>query len=163
MSNSKPSTDETQVLPLHKFAPGAPAPSGPEGMTLFIKRAAEETVQESGEALVLPQGTGSMPPATLLGAVTYCYASDVYESDRIERKLAADPQLKAAIGEQVPAAGAIRRFRRLNRSLILETLERAFLKFRSAKVEKPQEDPASTARSQAEQKLQLASLLDRSH
>jgi hypothetical protein len=153
--------EETQILPLHQFAPGAPA-SSTEGMTMFIKRAAEETLQDG--AIVLPKNTGAMPPETLLGAVTYCYASDVYESERIEKKFVTNPELKSAIGPELPPASAIRRFRKLNRSTILNILEKALvLQKRKEKETNTGDETIFLARSQAEQKLQLASLLDAPH
>lgn len=151
--------DETQMLPLHQFAPGADVPSS-GGMTHFIKKAAQETLQDG--AIVLPKDTGGMPPETLLGAVTYCYASDVYESERIEQKLVTNPQLKSAIGPELPPASAIRRFRKLNRSTILNILEKALLLQRRKEKQTTNagDETMFLARSQAEQKLQLASLLD---
>ena len=156
-------SDETQVLPLHKFATTANGQASPEGMTQFIKKAAEEVVAEGGQSIVLPRDSGALPPATMLGAVTYCYAHDVYESERIVQKFSRDETLKSTIGVDLPAPGAIRRFRKLNRSMILSILERALLLQRRELLMKPDcsEETIFLTRAQAEKKLELASLLDR--
>ena len=168
MTGTQPtSTDETRFLPLHALASDAPSSveCAGEGITVFIKRATEETLGTGDESLILPKNSGAIPPATMLAAVTYCYASDVYESERIEHKLLKDAKLKASIGMEVPAASAIRRFRRLNRSTILKVLEKAFCwqgKKENPFISKPKksEDTMVVARKQAEQKLELATLLD---
>jgi hypothetical protein len=161
-----PRTDETRLLPLHALAADTTARG--EGITVFIKKATEETLQGGEESIVLPKNSGAMPAATMLATVSYCYASDVYESERIEHKLLKDTKLKAALGMELPAAGAIRRFRRLNRETIRKVLEKAFCWLRRNEkannpfAAKPNEenDTISLARTQAEQKLELASLID---
>ena len=179
-----PAQDETTLLHLNKFAPAkdlSPAPAPQEedpGMTVFIKKAAAETAQASTEPIVVPKAAAAMPPKEMLGAVSYCYAKGVYESDAIEQKMLKDPELRATMGDNIPDAQAIRKFRRLNLSAIKQTIEKAFrLKRRKDKEEmaKPlpgQPEPAvkppivegdSTiffAKKQAEQKVENAILLD---
>ena len=123
---NKTSADST-VLHLNKFAPGAPPkePSSDTGVTVMIKRAAAETV-EQGAAPVVPKESGALPPEQMLGAVSYCYAKGVYESEEIERKMMRDTTLREAVHGEVPDARAIRKFRRLNREAIQKTLEKAF-------------------------------------
>ncbi len=159
MSHALPESNETRLLNLHNFAPGAAQPSY-EGLTVFIKNASEEVLRD--QSVVLPAESGAIPPATMLGAVTYCYASDVYESERIERKLGKD--LKTTVGTDLPGASAIRRFRRLNRDVIVKVLEKAFrLLRRKQKSVEVGDDTVAMARTEAERKVQLASLLDRPH
>ena len=62
----------------------------------------------------------------MLGAVSYAYARDVYESERIEKKMQGDTEMRDKLGEKVPNAKSISKFRKLNRGAIMETLERAF-------------------------------------
>jgi hypothetical protein len=168
MTSSKhTSAEDTRFLPLHALAPDAPASAetAGEGITVFIKRATEETMGTGDESLILPKNSGAIPPATMLAAVTYCYASDVYESERIEHKLFKDTKLRTSIGMELPAASAIRRFRRLNRGTILKVLEKAFRWQRKeanpfAPKPKSGDDTMIMARKQAEQKLELATLID---
>lgn len=160
-------TEETCFLPLHALMGNSAETSG-EGITVFIKRATDETLQGGQESIVLPKNSGAIAPGTMLAAVSYCYASDVYESERIEHKLLKDAKLKAAVGMELPAASAIRRFRRLNRETIRKVLEKAFCWLgRNEKAKNPfapkadeGNDTISIARRQAEQKLELAGLID---
>jgi hypothetical protein len=62
----------------------------------------------------------------MLGAVSYCYAKGVYQSEEIERKMLDDTAICEATGGEVPGAREIRKFRRLNRKSIQATLENAF-------------------------------------
>jgi hypothetical protein len=132
MNEPQKDPNESTVLHLGKFAPGAEAstlPSSESTPTVIIKRAAAETVKQGGEP-VLPKDGGALPPEQMLGAVSYCYAKGVFTSEDIERKMLRDPQLRESIHGEVPDASAIRRFRRLNRDAIRRTLEKAFLIFR---------------------------------
>ncbi len=123
MSNENKNSSDSTVLHLNKFAPGA-APKDPgsdTGVTVMIKRAAAETV-EQGAAPVVPKESGALPAEQMLGAVSYCYAKGVYESEEIERKMMRDRTLREAVHGEVPDAHAIRKFRRLNRGAIQKTL-----------------------------------------
>lgn len=120
-------TDST-VLHLNQFAPGAkpaPAPDADPGVTVMVKMAAGETVEKTGVP-VMPREGGALSGQELLGAVSYCYAKGIYESEEIERKMMNDPALRASVQGNVPDAKAIRRFRLLNRGAIQSTLEKAF-------------------------------------
>jgi hypothetical protein len=57
-----------------------------------------------------------------------------------------DPEFRAAVGESMPDAGLIRRFRRLNRDAIRETLAKVFRRQRkkSAKETMAQTMPGAT-------------------
>ena len=127
MNNENKNSSDSTVLHLNKFAPGAAPkePASDTGVTVMIKRAAHETV-EQGAAPVVPKESGSLPPEQMLGAVSYCYAKGVYESEEIERKMMRDTTLRESVHGDVPDARAIRKFRRLNRGAIQKTLEKAF-------------------------------------
>lgn len=126
--------DETTVLHLNKFAPGT-AGSQPESQpgiedtaTLFIKRAAAETVKQSAQPVVAPKTDNALTPKDMLGALTYCYAKGVFTSEEIERKMRTDTELRVATHGDLPDAKAIRRFRRFNREAIQSTLEKWYRK-----------------------------------
>lgn len=129
--------EETKVLHLGKFAPNQPAPppSDPaeEGQTIFFLRAASETAQPGGPGVVAPKAGNAIPAKELLGAVAYCYAKGVYSSTEIEDRMLRDAQLRAATQDEIPNAQAIRRFRRLNREAIQQTLEKWYRRLRKAK------------------------------
>ena len=128
MSDQQQNPDHSTILHLGKFSPGAqPTPAADEttGLTMMIKRAAAESV-EQGAAPVVPKDGGALPGSEMLGAVSYCYAKGVYTSEEIERKMHKDKELRDAVHGDVPDAKSIRRFRRLNHNAIQATLEKAF-------------------------------------
>ena len=128
MSDQPINPAESTVLHLNQFAPGAagkPASLADPGVTVMVKMAAAETVEKTGAPLV-PKDGGAMSGQQMLGAVSYCYAKGVYESEEIERKMMKDPVLRASVRGDVPDAKSIRRFRLLNRGAIQTTLEKAF-------------------------------------
>jgi transposase len=131
--------NDTAVLHLNKFAPGKAdasanaTPTPEDTATIFIKKAAAETVEQSAQPVVAPQSGNALPPKEMLGAVTYCYAKGVYTSEEIERKMLKDPELRAATKGEIPNAHCIRRFRRLNREAIQTTLEKWYRKLRRQK------------------------------
>lgn len=125
---NKDSSDST-VLHLKTFAPGTnapPQPSSDAGITVMVKRASVETAEQSSAPIVVPKEGGALPAKEMLGAVSYCYAKGVYESEEIERKMMRDPALRESVHGEVPDAKAIRKFRRLNKGAIQQTLEKAF-------------------------------------
>ena len=125
---------DTTILHLDKLAPGAaPAGSADESVTSFIAKAAAETISESSVPVVVPKEVGTLPPESMLGAVSYCYSKGVYSSKEIGRKMAQDPVFRASCQSGVPRPEDILRFRRLNREAILKTLEKA-LRFARKKV-----------------------------
>lgn len=131
----KPKEEETVTLNLAPFAPGQkrtpapkaspPSPSTPapapedEGVTMLVARAAADVAQKGG-------GQGPTPTKEMLGAVAYSYAKGVYRSEDIARKMEKNPDYREAAGEKLPDAQSIRRFRRLNRQAIVETLAQFF-------------------------------------
>jgi hypothetical protein len=129
MNDEHRDPSDSTVLHLNKFAPGAdakPQPPADPGITVMIKRASAEAAEESSAPVVVPREGGALPPKEMLGAVSYCYAKGVYESEEIERKMMRDPTLRESVHGEVPDAKAIRKFRRLNKSAIQQTLEKAF-------------------------------------
>lgn len=136
MSEAKPkqpAADETTILHLNKFAPGQAEPASEEGATIFIKRAAEQTVQHANRRVIVPASAGALPAGDLLGTVAYCYAKGVYSSADIERKMLQDPEFRAALDGVVPDPQTIRRFRRMNREAIQEVLEKFYTRLRKQK------------------------------
>jgi Transposase domain (DUF772) len=174
--------DETTILHLGQFGPAATNhPSTPpveEGMTVFIQRAAAETLKDSKDPIIVPKDAQGMAATEMLGAVSYAYAKDVFESDRIEQKMLHDPELREKLGDNVPDAQSIRKFRKLNRGAIMRTIEKAFrLKRRKEKEELmkplpgqpvtavplPPQDGENTvmfSKQQAEQKIENAIIID---
>lgn len=125
---------ETTELHLGQLAPGhAPAASPEDTVTTFVAKAAAETVKESPIPVVVPKTAGPVPPESMLGVVSYCYAKGVYGSNDIGRKLNQDPAFRLSCQNEVPRPEDIRRFRRLNREAIQKTLEKA-LRFAREKV-----------------------------
>ena len=88
MSESKPNQsppEETTILHLNKFAAGQPAPASEESATIFIKKAAAETVQDGGRRVVVPAAAGALAPEDMLGAVAYCYAKGEFSNKSLLR------------------------------------------------------------------------------
>jgi len=125
---------ETTELHLNQLASGsAPAASQEDSVTAFIAKAAAETIKESPKPVVVPKTAGPVPPESMLGVVSYCYAKGVYGSNDIGRKLNQDPAFRLSCKNDVPRPEDIRRFRRLNREAIQKTLEKV-LQFARIKV-----------------------------
>lgn len=121
--------EETVTLNLKPFTPGAkpppPKPDAPdESITMLVEKAASEVASNDDKPVVAPRG--SIPAKEMLGAVTYSYAKGVYRSEDIARKMDSDPEFRAAAGDNMPDANIIRRFRRLNRTAIRDTLAKVF-------------------------------------
>jgi hypothetical protein len=127
---------DTAVLSLEEFVRSQSSStrsvddSPTEWPTMFFAKAATEVCSQNSKPIVNPKDTGPLPPASILGIVSYCYAKGVYAAEDIERKLLKNPQVRAACGNEVPRASVIRRFRRLNREAILSLLERFFRRTR---------------------------------
>ena len=129
-------SEENSNLHLGKFAPGQEPPPATqpaeEGQTLFFRRVATEIAQQSGVPVVAPKEGNALGAKDLLGAVAYCYAKGVYSSSEIEDQMLRDAKLRAATHDEIPNAKAIRRFRRLNREAIHQTLEKWYRKLRKS-------------------------------
>jgi hypothetical protein len=179
MSDKQYDPSASTVLNLKQFAPGAAeksAPAAESDVTMMVRLAAADTVEKGG-APVVPKDGGALTGKEMLGAVSYCYAKGVYESEEIERKMLKDPALRNALHGEVPDAKTIRRFRSLNRGAIQSTLEKAFGFLRrkeKAELMKPLPgqpaaaritDPAGEstvmfAQDQAKERLQQAAFVD---
>lgn len=136
--NQNPGSEpETTILHLGQLVtePASADAGAGESVTAFISKAAAETIRESTKPVVVPKNAGPVPPQSMLGAVSYCYAKGVYGSSDIERKMRQDAAFRAACGQEVPRPEDIRRFRRLNREAIQATLEKAFRLARKKVVE----------------------------
>ena len=133
-SGDNPQTERETDLNLGQLAPGnAPAASSEGSVTAFTAKAAAETIKESPKPVVVPKTAGGLPPESMLGVVSYCYAKGVYGSDDIGRKLNQDPAFRISCGNEMPRPEDIRRFRKLNREAIQKTLEKV-LQFARTKV-----------------------------
>lgn len=120
------SEPETTVLHLSKFLSDlADKPASEESPTLVIRKAAEQAAAQSPQPVWGPRRS-RLSPERMLGVLAYAYARGVYRSEDIERKMWEDPQVRAALGEEVPTPQTIRRFRRLNRQAILTALGKFF-------------------------------------
>jgi transposase len=129
--------DETTHLSLNSFAADRPVASktsraDSDTPTRLVAEAVRETVAEHPDAVILPKKQPSFPPQAMLGVVTYCYAKGVLSSSEIERKLWKDPRIVTACPAQIPEAHTIRKFRRLNREVILQALEKSLKRIRRA-------------------------------
>ena len=123
-----PARIDTTTLHLDKIVGAAKADSSDAGesATVFIAKAAAETVREHPTPVVVPKDARTLPAESMLGVVSYCYSKGVYGSKDIGRKMAQDPAVRATCGNNVPRPEDIRRFRRLNREAIQRTLEKFF-------------------------------------
>ena len=126
--NSNLANEETTHLHLDKFAPGhSPMPpQADDGATVFIRRAAAETVNQSNQPVVAPTVGNKLPAREMLGAIVYCYAKGIFSSEEIEERMMRDAELRKSLRGEVPDANAIRRFRRINRQAIHATLEKYY-------------------------------------
>lgn len=114
------------MLHLGKFLSDlANKPELGESPTLLIRKAAEQAAAQSPQPLWGPQRS-RLSPERMVGVLAYAYTKGVYRSEDIERKMREDPQVRAALGPDLPTAHAIRRFRRFNRQAILTALGKFF-------------------------------------
>ena len=123
-----PPKNDTTTLHLDKIVGAAKAepPDAAESATVFIAKAAAETVREHPTPVVVPKDASALPAESMLGVVSYCYSKGIYSSTDIGRKLAQDPTVRATCGNEVPRPEDIRQFRRLNREAIQRNLEKFF-------------------------------------
>lgn len=82
-------------------------------------------------------GNCAFPGRTLLALLTYCYATDLFSASDVRRKILADDVLNGLFGRDVPDERQIRRFRKLNRSLLEHCLAAAlvYLEFLKPRLE----------------------------
>lgn len=96
-----------------------------ETETSLVARTVKEACQNNPQPLIRPQNRPSLPVRAMLGLLTYCYVKGIFSSSDIERRLWEDTRIRMACPGDIPEAHTIRRFRRLNREVILSTLEQA--------------------------------------
>ena len=127
-SNPNSAIEEMARLHLNKFAPDQSPmpPQADDGATVFIRRAAVETVDQSSVPVVSPSAGNKLPAREMLGALVYCYAKGIFISQEIEDRMMRDAELRKSLNGDVPDANAIRRFRRMNRQAIHATLEKYY-------------------------------------
>ena len=120
--------EETTLLHLNKFAPdqSSMAPREDDSPTVFIRRAAVETVDQSSAPVTAPSVGNKLPAREMLGAIVYCYAKGIFSSQEIEERMMRDAELRKSLSGEVPDSNAIRRFRRMNRLAIHATLEKYY-------------------------------------
>ena len=71
----------------------------------------------------LPLGS----PRILQTVLTYSYATGLYSSEEIERRILREVQLRYLAAKSCPSSNDLRRFRRLNRPYLQRSLSRLFL------------------------------------
>ncbi len=130
-----PNAQREPVLHLGPLVAPDTASASEETLTGFIAKAAHEVVEQSPTPVVVPKDGGSIPPETMLGVVSYCYTKGVYASEDIGRELGKEPLVQHVTHGDLPRPEDIRRFRRLNREAIQQTVEKALAFARQKVVE----------------------------
>lgn len=131
---SQPESNETgpatRPLNLGRFAtPPGGGGDDREGQTVFLKRAAADTVERSLGADAAADTEFGLPLQQMLGVITYCYARGLFCSPDIADRLRSDPELRSQFGRSLPDAVAIRGFRRRYAAEIEDTLEALYRTF----------------------------------
>jgi hypothetical protein len=137
---NKPS--KAKPLNLGKFKPATKAeqpqePSLNEGETMFIRRTTAAAVEGRFDPAAQQTAEFGLPLKEMLGVITYCYSRGIFNSGEIAARLKQDPELCKAIGRNLPAETAIRRFRRMYAGEIEDALEMLYQAF-------PPQDEART-------------------
>jgi hypothetical protein len=144
---SNPSGPEGKPLNLAKFAPSPdnaqpPAPPEGEGETMFIRRTTAAAVENNFEAAEQQTPEFGLPVKEMLGVITYCYARGVFNSGEIAARLKKEPELRKAVGGNLPDEATIRRFRRKYAGEIEDALELLYQHFPPQNAVDPLEDVA---------------------
>jgi hypothetical protein len=125
---------EGKPLNLAKFKPSPeneplqPPPDG-EGETMFIRRTTAAAVENKLEPAEKQSAEFGLPVKEMLGVITYCYARGVFNSGEIAARLKKEPELRKAVGGNLPDEAAIRRFRRKYAGEIEDALELLYQHF----------------------------------
>lgn len=185
-ANPGPKGHREPVLHLGPIVSSVPDATSTEEETLtgFIAKAAHDVAEHSATPVVVPKDGGSIPAETMLGVVSYCYTKGVYASEDIERELVREPLAQQVAHGDLPHPEDIRRFRRLNREAIQQTVEKALAfarrkvveawsptnPFRSSlpgvmpgeslPVDARPEDPAAAAHRDASERIDKATFID---
>jgi len=125
---------EGKPLNLAKFkpSPGNEPPQAPpegEGETMFIRRTTAAAVENKFEAAAQQTAEFGLPLKEMLGVITYCYARGVFNSGEIAARLKQEPELRKAVGGNLPDETTIRRFRRMYAGEIEDALELLYQAF----------------------------------
>ncbi len=185
-ANPEPKGHREPVLHLGPLVSSTADSTSTEAETLtgFISKAAHEVAEHSATPVVVPKDGGSIPAKAMLGVVSYCYTKGVYASEDIERELVKEPLVREVAHGDLPRPEDIRRFRRLNREAIQQTVEKALafarrkvveawsptnpfrsslsgaLPAESLPVDARPEDPAAAAHRDASERIDKATFID---
>jgi hypothetical protein len=121
-------------LNLAKFKPSAKGeqpqtPPEGEGETMFIRRTTAAAVENRFEPAAQQTAEFGLPLKEMLGVITYCYARGVFNSGEIAARLKQEPELRKAVGGNLPDEITIRRFRRMYAGEIEDALELLYQHF----------------------------------
>jgi len=105
---------------------------------MFIKRTTAAAVERQLPPEAQQAQEFGLPLKEMLGIITYCYARGVFASGEIASRLKQDPDLRKAVGRNLPDEDAIRRFRRRYAGEIEDALESLYKAF-------PPRDPSLPA------------------
>lgn len=127
--------NENRLRSLHTFAhPSTTAFSDADDsptISGYIRRAASDVAPENSSTPA-PAPRSQLQPEILLGVLSYCYASGVYDSAEIENRLWEDHTFRARFDQQLPTAPRIRQFRRRHRPQLLSIITSALRARRSS-------------------------------
>jgi Transposase domain (DUF772) len=131
---SKPSKSGEKPLNLAKFKPSSdntlpPPPPEGEGETMFIRRTTAAAVESKLAPAEQQTPEFGLPLKEMLGVITYCYARGVFNSGEIAARLKQEPELRKALGRNLPDEADIRRFRRKYAGDIEDALELLYQAF----------------------------------
>ena len=140
--------DTTSTLKLQRFlAPASPKPSADQSDQSVSRLVAQAVAEAASPDSPQPTPAPGLPNNTILGVLTYCYATGTYGSAEIAEKLRNNAVARRATEEALPDTGILRRFRRTHRQLLQYALERALRLIRRSRIQRTvsQTLPGSTA------------------
>src|SRR5688500_16370848 len=127
MKDNEPSTNLKLEKFMHPIPPKPPVDDSDETVSGLAMEAVNQAAADPGAAAPLP-------PKSVLGLLTYCYAKGTLASAEIAEKLQANLEARRAAGDSLPDAKALRRFRRFHRQLLQSALEKALRLIRRASI-----------------------------
>ena len=134
-------------LNLKKFATepsaGAEVPSPSEGQTMFIRRSATQSVEQTSESAGAEELPFGIPVQDMLGLITYCYVRGGFSSKEIADRLKSEPALRKKFGRHLPDEQGVKLFRRRFAAEIEDLLETSYRAFPAAAPESPAGQNAS--------------------
>ncbi len=125
---------ENKPLNLGKFNPSqtpqpSPESATSEGETMFIRRTTAAAVENNFDPVAQQTSEFGLPLKEMLGVITYCYARGIFNSGEIAARLKQEPELRKALGKNLPDEATIRRFRRMYAGEIEDALELLYQAF----------------------------------